>query len=251
MTLIATEDESTLIRHEHEGQVAELCEYLGSVTVLERGPQAFTSTTPEGFIFPPHFHLTDQCQVFIAGSAVMPTHDVTPVTLHYADAYTAYGPINVGEGGLTYFNFRPHGDVSAEYMPESRKKMAIRGGREIVTSTRLSLDVDVDTLRLETLIDLHDDDLAAYEMVAAPGAKLLDAEAAGSGRFQLILDGDLEIKRPRPGKTLGRPRGRGGAVRAAHRRSPRRTPHRDPIPAPVSEARMAPEQREEYDRGAA
>jgi hypothetical protein len=198
--VVATQEEATLITETHYGAEVKLVEYIGRVEVLERGPQAFTSTTPEGFVFPPHFHVSDQCQVFVDGSASMPSHDVHPVLLHYADAYTAYGPINVEEGGLTYFNLRARANIGAEFMPEARKKMAIRGGREIVADCRLSLDDPVEILRVETLIDLHDDGLAAYEIVAAPGARLLDNTAMGSGRFQLILDGAIEMD----GKQFGK-----------------------------------------------
>lgn len=197
MSVVVTKDESMLLEHEWGNEV-ELVEYIGRVDVLQRGPQAFTSTTPEGFLFPPHYHLADQCQVFIGGSAKMPTHDVVPITVHYADAYTPYGPIEVREGGLTYFNFRARTDVGAQYMPAERKGIAIKGGREIVATCRLGLHVEVETLRLETLIDLQHDHLAAYEMVAAPGVHLIDSIAGGSGRFQLVLDGELE----QDGKTL-------------------------------------------------
>src|SRR4029077_5246858 len=104
----------------------------------------------------------------------------------------------VGNGGFTFFNLRARADVGAQYMPESRKQIAIKGGREIVASCRLSLGADVETLRLETLIDLQEDSLAAYEMVAAPGTQLIDSIAAGSGRFQLVLDGEIEMD----GRTL-------------------------------------------------
>jgi hypothetical protein len=199
MSVVVTKDESMLLEHEW-GDEVKLVEYIGRVDELQRGPQAFTSTTPEHFVFPPHYHLADQCQVFIDGSAKMPAHDVVPVTLHYADAYTPYGPIEVGKGGLTYFNFRSRADVGAQYMPESRKQIAIKGGREIAVSCRLGLGVEVETLRLETLIDLQEDNLAAYEMIAAPGVQLIDSIAAGSGRFLLVLDGELELA----GKTLSK-----------------------------------------------
>jgi hypothetical protein len=198
MTTLATTEEANRIELERPiGQVI-VREYIGSIQHMERGPQAFTSTMPPGYEITPHYHLADQCQVFVEGSATMPGHETEPVTLHYADAYTAYGPINCGSEGLMFFNFRPRCDIGVERMPESRKGMHIRGGREIVAECRLSLTDDVETLRLETLIDPHPDGLAAYEMVAAPGVQLIDVPASGSGRFHLILDGELELD----GRTL-------------------------------------------------
>jgi hypothetical protein len=193
VTIIATTEESPRTRLDRPGFVVEVCDYIGASQALARGPQVFTTAMSPGYQIVPHYHLSDQCQVFVEGSGTMPTHATNPVTLHYADAYTAYGPIDVGENGLTFFNFRARADVGIQRMPESRKGILIKGGREIVAHCRLSLGDQVETLRVETLIDPHEDGLAAYEQLAASGAQLLDVPAAGVGRFQLVLDGSLEL----------------------------------------------------------
>jgi hypothetical protein len=169
----------------------EVGEFVGSIQQLHRGPQVFFSTFEPGHVIKPHYHLGDQFQIFVEGSARVGEHPLDPVTVHYTDAYTAYGPIICGDAGMSFFNCRGRCDLGAEYMPESRKGIRIRGGRVITSHCRLGLDADVETMRLETIIDLHDDGLAAYETVARPGIRLLNPVAAGNGRFQIVLDGTL------------------------------------------------------------
>jgi hypothetical protein len=189
---VKKEDALDITYETEDGTLIELREYIGRVETLSRGPQAFVSSQPPGFVIPPHYHLSDQCQVFVEGSGTMYGHVEKPVTVHYADKFTAYGPIDCGDEGLSFFNFRARCDVGAEWMPEARKGIALRGGREIKVQARLNLADAVGPLRLETLIDLHDDGLAVYEMVAGEGSRLLEGPVAGTGRFELILDGDIE-----------------------------------------------------------
>lgn len=200
MTTSVTREEAAVTPVDHQGVEIVIREYIGKMRELQRGPQAFSVTSPTGWVNGAHYHLSDQCQVFVDGSATVGTHETDPVTLHYTDAYTPYGPIDPGPEGYTYINVRARHDVGSERMPEARKSIQRHDGREIVAHCRLSLADDVEILRLETLIDLQDDGLAAYELAAAPGARLPEAPAGGNGRFQLVLDGSLECG----GKTLTR-----------------------------------------------
>jgi hypothetical protein len=191
MATVGTTRDAIPEARETPGGMIQVKQYIGSLTRLHRGPQAFTSTFPPGYVIAPHFHRTDQVQLFVDGSASIGPHPLDPVTLHYADGFTAYGPIVVGESGMTFFNLRARCDVGAHWMPESRKQLERPAGRSLTVACRLSLDSDVASLRLETLIDLCDDGLAVYEAVARPGVALLDAVAGGNGRFQVVLAGSV------------------------------------------------------------
>ena len=50
---------------------------------------------------PQHFHHVDQFQVIVAGGGRLGTHGVEPLAVHYAGAYTAYGPIVAGAQGVS------------------------------------------------------------------------------------------------------------------------------------------------------
>src|SRR5690349_4353498 len=69
-----------------------------------RGPQAFRITWGSGYISKAHFHEVDQFQIFTEGTAMLGKHPIGPVTLHYSDAYTPYGPIVVGQGPAIFYN---------------------------------------------------------------------------------------------------------------------------------------------------
>jgi hypothetical protein len=215
-TLTRPTEANRIVRTAPAGETIEVGQFIGSVERLHRGPQAFSSTFEPGYQIDAHFHLGDQFQIFVEGESTIGNHAIDPVSVHYSDAYTAYGPIVCGAEGLTFFNFRGRCDIGSEYMPESRKGMAIRGGRSLTAHCELGLGQPVRTMRMETLIELADDDLAAYEYLLAPGARMPQDIAAGNGRFQLVLDGELETG----GETL--PRHTVGCVPAGERFSPRR-----------------------------
>jgi len=59
----------------------------------------------------PHFHEENQFQVFVEGSGSIGPHPIVPVMVHYAGAYTGYGPVMSGPNGLKYFTIRPEFDA--------------------------------------------------------------------------------------------------------------------------------------------
>ena len=165
--------------------------YLGSNVSMARGPQAFIVDCAPGYVIHPHFHPIDQFQVFFKGGATIGKHELDPVTVHYTDGFTPYGPITGGPDGFAFFNFRARADVGAWKMPESKEDLARKAGRSLTAKCHLQLTPDVTSTRLETLIDPHPDGLAVLELVAAAGAVLPDEAVRGSGRYQFVLAGRL------------------------------------------------------------
>src|SRR5262245_45589452 len=92
--------------------------YIGDVARLDRGPQAFLVEIFGEYTIEPHFHEVDQFQIMVRGDSVrLGKHDASPVTVHYVDSYTPYGPIVCAEDGISFFNLRARGDLGAHYMP--------------------------------------------------------------------------------------------------------------------------------------
>src|SRR5271154_5227169 len=75
---------------------------LGDSTDVE-GPEAFEidyTAGPGGTVIAPHFHHVRQFQVVIEGDgARIGKHSVPPITFHYTDPDSPYGPIVPGAGG--------------------------------------------------------------------------------------------------------------------------------------------------------
>ena len=167
--------------------------YFGDNRKLDRGPQAFLVDYGPYFRIDPHFHVVDQFQLFSRGQATIGKHTAVPVTVHYADAFTPYGPIVGGDDGFAFLNFRPRADIGAHLMPGSKDEMARRAGRGLTQTTRLGLGDGSSTasLRVESLIDRYDDGLFATEIVARAGVRLPNEIVDGACRYELVLDGVL------------------------------------------------------------
>jgi len=90
-------------------------------------PMAFLVEQDPGSVANSHYHRQDQFQVVVAGSGVMGTHEVGPVTVHFAGAYTAYGPIRAHPiEGVTYFTLRNGFDPGARFMADPENRTALR-----------------------------------------------------------------------------------------------------------------------------
>src|SRR5262245_32821316 len=83
------------------------------------GPQIYLAEEPADDALPAHFHAVDQFQVVVKGSGAFGKHEVAPFAVHYADAYSPYGPIRAGAGGLDFFTVRTLPDTALFPMPQA------------------------------------------------------------------------------------------------------------------------------------
>ena len=89
-------------------------------------PTVFLAEQPPNCELAPHFHRQNQFQLFVEGEGSFGQERIGPVTVHYAGAYTGYGPILSGDAWLKYFTSRAVFDTGLTPNTESREKM-IRG----------------------------------------------------------------------------------------------------------------------------
>lgn len=189
MAIAVTSDEAAVKRF---SDAVVVTNYLGENTSMQRGPQAFVVDCAPNYVIKPHFHPIDQFQVFFRGRALIGKHELEPVTVHYTDGFTPYGPITGSVEGFAFFNFRARADVGAWAMPQSKDQLARKAGRALTTRCRLEGIPGVESIRLETLMGPYPDGLAVLELVASAGADLPDEAVRGSGRYQFVLEGELE-----------------------------------------------------------
>lgn len=164
-------------------------------------PQAYLVEQEPNSTIHAHFHQENQFQVVVDGSATIGRHEVAPVSVHYANRHTGYGPINAGPQGVSYLTLRDHVTANAYYLPESRPLM-----EDLPRRNRFAERVAVstaDTLRARTdnevapLIEPEADGLAAWVVRIAPLATAALPDASGD-RFHIVIAGSLE----RDGKSL-------------------------------------------------
>ena len=101
-------------------------------------PQGFLVEQPPNSVTEPHFHETNQFQVFVSGSGCFGKLDIIPLFVQYANGHSPYGPIVSRSEGMRYFTLRARWDPGAKYMPASSKRL-IKGNQR----QRLSPQVKV------------------------------------------------------------------------------------------------------------
>ena len=108
------------------GDVFFKSEWMETSTDPLFAPTVFLAEQPPCCELLPHFHRQNQFQLFVQGSGTIGKEQINPVTVHYAGAYTGYGPILSGAQGLKYFTIRAAFDTGLTLATDWRGTM-VRG----------------------------------------------------------------------------------------------------------------------------
>lgn len=157
------------------------------------GPHAYLVEQSPGVVLPPHFHLTDQFQVVVAGGGTLGrSHELAFATVHYARAKTAYGPLIAGADGLSYLTLRPHVEYGGHYLSDPGTVVDRRAPKFQTTghADRAS------TLACAAIIDPQTDGLAAWQAKLAAGDPLQVPEGPRhAGRFCVVMAGKVVVEK--------------------------------------------------------
>jgi hypothetical protein len=163
-------------------------------------PTIFMVEQPPGSQLPTHFHRQNEFQVVVRGSGSIGTHAITPISVHYAGAYTGYGPVTAGEDGLTYFTIRPVFDTGAVLAAEARTQMIRGPKRQIHAAPYPVQPLSSGDVRHDTLIEPAADGLfCGVSYLPANGQLQTEAHPESGGTFYMVLDGELTVA----GESLG------------------------------------------------
>lgn len=164
-------------------------------------PMAFLVEKHPGAVTRPHFHQADQFQVVVAGRGMLGDHELSDGTVHYTDAYSAYGPIVAATPGIWWFTLRNRWDPGARYMPAERETLHADRERhrhwELITeatpSALLGELYDMTAVSCRPVIE-EDDGLAGWRYRIPPCTTVAGpAPSAGGGQFWLVLAGDAAV----------------------------------------------------------
>lgn len=164
----------------------------------ELSPTVFLVEQPPNVTLAPHFHRQNQFQLFVEGSGLIGRHPLRPVTVHYAGAYTGYGPLIAGESGIKYFTIRPVCESGFVPVSEAREKM-VRGPKRHAQSEPIDVRPASDLAELPAIseavaIPFADDGLGATVTSLPPRARLEGRHAAaGDGQFLVVIAGSLRF----------------------------------------------------------
>jgi len=160
-------------------------------------PTIFLVEQPPHCVAPAHFHRQNQFQLFIDGSGSIGRRPVAPLTVHYAGAYTGYGPLVAGPEGLKYFTIRPVHDAGMILVSE-REKM-VRGPKRHEQAGPIAI-AGAEHLRglgaplRHDAVPLADDGLGVTVMHLPSGEPLVPERTATTGHlFAIVLSGQLDV----------------------------------------------------------
>jgi hypothetical protein len=159
----------------------------------------------------PHFHGIDQFQVFMDGAGRLGHHEVRPISIHYTNSYTGYGPIEAGPQGLSYYVLRPSFDtLGSQYLhvPEARKNLK-PGAKRFFLADGIEVESEdtlraLDAARVKRVIGVDADDPEAglfVDIVSLPphAAYAMCDPATGGGQIVIVIAGQIV----RAGEKLG------------------------------------------------
>jgi hypothetical protein len=158
---------------------------------------AFLVEKEPGAITRPHFHQADQYQVVVHGGGKLGLHDAGPVTVHYTDAYSAYGPIVASEDGIWWFTLRNSWDPGAKYMPAERAELRAARSRFQHWEATLEPAPAAPVSELAGLVEVtpsmvfeDENGLATWRYRVPAGAVMNGPDpSTGGGQFWLVLSG--------------------------------------------------------------
>jgi hypothetical protein len=93
-------------------------------------PQAFLAEMSAHRNLRTHFHANDQFQIFVSGDGHAGKHPIAPFQVHFARAYTPYGPIVAKDDGVGFLTLRTRKDGGAQFLPEKRESLVQLEGRK-------------------------------------------------------------------------------------------------------------------------
>ena len=157
-------------------------------------PQGFLIESSPNRLLRTHFHEVDQFQVIVAGDGTLAKHDLAYGGVHFARAFTPYGPIINGKGGLSFLTLRARRDPEyAQFIPECKARL-VETKRKPWQITRLPEFVSTtDGCTVKPLSDMNDaNGLSAVACTLAPGASYVAPDPAGTdGQYIVVLGGSV------------------------------------------------------------
>ncbi|MES2537122.1 MAG: hypothetical protein V4632_14760 [Pseudomonadota bacterium] len=178
-----------------EGNVFYKSEWLETDQDPILSPTVFMVEQPPDTTLYAHFHAENQFQVFVEGEGRIGSHAIRAVTVHYAGAYTGYGPLISGPEGLSYFTIRSVFETGT--MPVTDRSKMVRGPKRHFSTDPMPLAgaetiAALAAVETQDLIPLQPDGISARVLRLPPGAQASGIDpATGGGQFHVVLNGGL------------------------------------------------------------
>ena len=171
----------------------ELYAYYGKAGGFQEGPQAYLvdMVTPGGRI-DAHYHDIDQFQVVGRGHGRLGARALKPVALHYADAFTPYGPIVASQEGMAFYTIRNMSGTGYWAMPENKATSKRDRYHIMMFDIERPLPAAGQSER-EVIWDGNEDRLRVVGLRIGAGAEIKSEPSDGGGQYLLVCDGTVTI----------------------------------------------------------
>jgi len=162
-------------------------------------PVAFLIELDPNAVLGQHFHRASQFQLFVAGTGRLGKHAVQGVFVHYANAYSAYGPVCADSGGLHFFTLRDAWDPGARFLPNAIAELRAAKGKPRQAYAGLTPVASAEDLvgktdaSCEALLQSLSDGLGAWLYRLPAGATVEGADPrSGGGQYWVVQAGNLQ-----------------------------------------------------------
>ena len=160
-------------------------------------PMAYLVEQPPHSVVQSHYHQADQFQLVVAGGGHLGRHEIGPLTVHYTNAFNAYGPIKAGPSGVQYFTLRNAYDPGAQYLPA--KKDALKAAtRTFLQETAIVGQAGwgdlagLDATRSDVVLAQTGGGMGAWRHRLPEGARVTGPDpATGGGQYWVVTSGRL------------------------------------------------------------
>ena len=161
-------------------------------------PQAFLIEYAPARILRTHFHDVDEFQIVVSGDGMLGKHAIGPFDIHFASAFTPYGPLVAGAQGLSFLTLRAYRDSAGpQFWPGNRLVLSDLHGRD---PWQVFQKVDLlergGSLVSKSLTHLTGRcGLAGWVLNIPPNMNMqLPAALGPRGQYAVVVDGSIRIE---------------------------------------------------------
>ena len=194
----ARKNHEQLIYHEHDNGLKYFRhDYFELHDDLQHCPQSYLIQQLPNITNPLHFHTQNQFQVFIEGSGHFGRHSIRPYVVHYAGAYTGYGPIVAGPEGVQYLTLRASRDLGAQFLPVKMESLK-KGPKHHYTSPPIPANAlrELGALNQVDLTWIHQENTLGIGVLKMPTDSdyFLGMPSQIAGIFIIVMQGAIAIE---------------------------------------------------------
>ena len=170
-------------------------DFIKSSKDTPNAPSAYLVEHAPGRLSPAHYHAHDQFQILVKGKGKIGRHDLAPYTVHFARAYTPYGPLLADHAtGWAFMTLRTRYDPGAQHLPAAADTLKqIPDRRPWKISQAVVFPEAGNGVSLQQVPAIKDEQgLCVCTLAMAPDSETIAPDpSGGDGQFILVVKGSL------------------------------------------------------------